>query len=47
MESLQPKLAAGAEQYLWETDRERERRRESWVWGILLLEEFSACFVLS
>lgn len=38
MESLQPSLAAGVEQCLWETGVDR-------VWGILVLEKFSACFV--
>lgn len=47
MESLQPSLAAGVQQCLWETgvDSYMERWADSRVWGILLLEEFSACFV--
>lgn len=47
MESLQPSLAAGVEQGLWETgiDSYTERWTDSRVWGILLLERFSACFV--
>lgn len=47
MESLQPSLAAGVEQCLWETgiDSYTQRWADSRVWGILLLEKFSACFV--
>lgn len=47
MESLQPSLAAGVEQGLWETGVERymERWAGSRAWGILGLEKFSACFV--